>query len=156
MPLDVNGIWQYEETETAAPFSTVLNRLADSVSDTVAPHVHDTGWVTIPTSLASPWTASMKARRIGSEVRWKGSVDPNSTVWGAINNPTTVVDLTADANWAQFIPVDTHLCLLSANTANSAAVAFRVGIQSNGLIVVRCNTTNYAFGVNLHTGYYAN
>ena len=154
MPLDANGIWQYEETETAAPFSTVLNRLASSVSDVLAPHVHDTGWVNVATSLPSPWTGSMKARRIGSQVRWKGSVDPNSTNWGAINNAQTLVDLNSDPDWVQFKPVDSMPFLLSANTANSSAVAFRTVVQSNGLIVARCNTTNYTFGVNLVCDYY--
>lgn len=35
MPLDSNGVWQYEETETATPFSTLLNKLASSVSTQV-------------------------------------------------------------------------------------------------------------------------
>lgn len=154
MPLDANGIWQYEETETAAPFSTVLNRLADSVSDAVAPHFPDTGWVNIAIALGAPWTGSLKARRIGSRVSWKGSVDPNATVWGAINNPQTLVDLSpAGLDLPEFIPVDTEIRLLGANTANSAAVVFRCGFQSNGLIVARNNQTNYTFGINVHTTY---
>lgn len=36
MPLDPNGIHQYEESEDAAPFSAMLNRLASSVSSRVA------------------------------------------------------------------------------------------------------------------------
>lgn len=32
MPLDSNGIWQYEESEAASPFSALLNKLASSVS----------------------------------------------------------------------------------------------------------------------------
>jgi hypothetical protein len=156
MPLDANGIWQYVETETAAPVSTMLNRLAGSVSTIVAPIVNDTGWVSIPTSLPAPWIGSMKARRIGSEVRWKGSVDPVSTTWGAINNPQTLVDLTTNPAWAVFIPVDTMPFLLSANTANSSAVVFRATIQSNGLVVARNNQTNYAFGVNVVCDYYVN
>jgi hypothetical protein len=154
MPLDANGIWQYEETEAAAPVSTMLNRLAGSVSDVVEPIANDTGWVSVPIALGAPWTGSLKARRIGSEVRWKGSVDPVSTTWGAINNPQTLVDATNFP--ADMIPVDTHVFLLSANTANSAAVVFRCGIQSNGLIVARNNQTNYAFGINLVADYYVN
>jgi hypothetical protein len=156
MPLDANGIWQYEETEAAAPISTMLNRLAASVSGILAPIVHDTGWVTIPTSLPSPWTSTMKVRRIGSAVRWKGSVDPVSTTWGAINNPQTLVDLTSNPAWAQFIPVDTMPFLLAANTANSSAVVFRATFQSNGLVVARNNQTNYNFGVNTVADYYVN
>lgn len=151
MALDANGIWQYQETDAAAPVSTMLNLLADSVSDVVGPHTHDTGWTTVPIALASPWTGSLKVRKIGSRVNWKGSVDPNSTTWGAINNPQTLVDATSFPSWA--IPVDTHVFLLSANTANSSAVVFRCGFQSNGLIVARNNQTNYTFGVNVVASY---
>lgn len=35
MPLDANGIHQYTETETVAPFSEFMNRLAGSVSDEI-------------------------------------------------------------------------------------------------------------------------
>lgn len=35
MPIDANGIYQYAEDETRSPFSTVLNRLAASVSTVV-------------------------------------------------------------------------------------------------------------------------
>lgn len=154
MPLDVNGIWQYEETETVAPFSTMLNRLADSVSDTVAPHVHDTGWVTIPTTLPAPWTSSLKARRIGSRVSWKGSVEPNSTTWGAINNPQTVVNNLSTTH-PEFVPVDSMPFLLSSAVASSANITFRASIQSNGLIVIRNDQTNYAFGVNVVCDYLA-
>ena len=152
MPLDVNGIWQYEETENVSPFSDLLNQLAESVSDTVAPHVHDTGWVTIPTTLGSPWTSTLRARRIGSRVNWKGSVDPNSTNWGAINNPQTIVSDLATTH-PEFVPVDTMPFLFSANTPNSAPAQFRANIQSNGLIVARCSETNYAFGMNVVCDY---
>lgn len=36
MPIDGNGIYQYEESDTAAPFSDMLNRLAGSVSSRIA------------------------------------------------------------------------------------------------------------------------
>lgn len=39
MGLDANGIWIYDESEAAAPVSAMLNRLADSVSDQIAPVV---------------------------------------------------------------------------------------------------------------------
>ena len=38
--LDSNGIWIYDENEDAAPFSTMLNRLGESVSDVVEPLVN--------------------------------------------------------------------------------------------------------------------
>jgi hypothetical protein len=157
MGLDANGIWQYDESETAAPVSTVLNRLAQSVSDVVAPISHDTGWVNVATALASPWTSTLKVRRIGDLVTWKGTVDPNSTHWGAINNAQTIANISAGGlNLPEFIPVDTVPKLCAANTANSSAVAFRATIQSNGLIVGRCNTTNYAFGICLEVQYLVN
>ena len=152
MPLDANGIHQYTETETAAPFSTLLNRLAGSVSNVLGPVVNDTGWVAIPTALPSPWTSSLKARRIGSVVRIKGEVSANGTVWGAIDNPQTIVtDLDP-----RFVPVDSMPFLCASNQANSSDTQFRTVVQSNGLIVSRCNKTNYAQGVNIVIDYLIN
>ena len=154
MGLDANGIWIYDESETAAPVSTVLNRLADSVSDVVGPISHDSGWVNIPTALASPWTSTLKGRRIGDHVTLKGTIDPNSTNWGAINNAQTLVDAAGMPD--DLTPVDSVIKLCAANTANSSAVAFRCAVQSNGLIVARCNTTNYTFGIVIAVEYLAN
>lgn len=145
MALDANGIWQYTEAETNAPFSTVLNRLAGSVSAAVGPQIHDTGWVAIPTALGSPWTSTLKARRIGSRVSWKGEVSANGTVWGAIDNPQTLVS----GLDSRFVPIDSVQFLAASNQANSSATQFRCVVQSNGLVVARCNVTNYAQGVAL-------
>lgn len=152
MPLDSNGIWQYTESETAAPFSTVLNRLAGSVSSVLAPFVLDTGWVAVPTTLPSPWVGSLFARKVGSRVEWKGAIEANGTVWGAINNPQTVVA----AFPAQFRPIDSKPFLLTSTVAASAHVQFRAVFQSNGQLVIRCSEANYSFGCNVVATYLAN
>lgn len=156
MPLDANGIWQYTESETAAPFSAVLNRLAQSVSDVVEPHVHDSGWTPIPIALPSPWTGSAMARRVGHLIEWKGNILPNATNWGAINNPQTLIDLTVDPDFAEFIPVETRLRILGSNVPSSAGDIFRTTFQSSGLVVARSNVTNSTRGITLDSLFPAN
>lgn len=79
MPLDSEGIWQYEETDDASPVSGMLNLLAGSVSteiaDVRANLLADTGWVNL--TLINSWTAlegTPAVRRIGEFVFAKGSV----------------------------------------------------------------------------------
>lgn len=65
MPLD-DGIWRYDEGESASPtFSELLNRLGDSVRAALAQS--DTGWVS-----AVGGETNVIWRRIGKtvEVRW--------------------------------------------------------------------------------------
>ena len=67
---DSNGIWIYDENEDAAPFSTMLNRLGESVSDVVEPLVIDSGWVNL--DIASGWTA--QSGRPPQARYWRGEV----------------------------------------------------------------------------------
>lgn len=80
MPLDSFGIWQYTESETAAPVSTMLNRLAGSVSDAAGPYIIDTGWVDC--ALSANTTADTghmaRARRVGKWVRVEGRLRRDS------------------------------------------------------------------------------
>lgn len=79
MPLDSNGIWQYEESESdVAPFSTFLNKLAGSVSDVVEPMVQPgpTGWTSsgvVAGTGVSLSTVQYSVDRWG-EVSWRGEV----------------------------------------------------------------------------------
>lgn len=80
MGLNAQGIWIYDETEDAAPVSTMLNRLGDSVSDAIEPFIGDTGWVAL--TLLSGFGGTLFARRRASNVFVRGLVTPN-TSWGA-------------------------------------------------------------------------
>ena len=140
MPLDSNGIWQYEESETAAPVSTMLNRLAKSVSDAVAPLVTDTGWVNV--SLASGITAisgyPLQVRRIGPIVYLQGRVQGLPA-----NTQTTITGSSLDA---EFVPgVPTFDLGLIPNGALPSSQYARVFVQSNGNIGVRTNTNTDAY-----------
>jgi hypothetical protein len=83
MPLDSEGIWQYEETDDASPVSGLLNLLAASTSTQIADVRSnlpaDTGWVNL--TLLNSWTASEgtpAVRRIGEMVFAKGVVTGGS------------------------------------------------------------------------------
>ena len=74
MGLDANGVWQYTETETVAPFSAMLNRLAGSVSGKIAPLIVDTGWVNLILSsgTTTPTGYTAQVRRCGNWVSVRG------------------------------------------------------------------------------------
>lgn len=55
MPLDANGIWIYDEFEDAAPFSTLLNKLAQSTSDAIEAAVQGGTWTNAGILYASNW-----------------------------------------------------------------------------------------------------
>ncbi len=99
MALDSNGIWSYEETDSEATASDLLNLLADSTSNTVAdlqaqvdskqPLLGDTGWIDATLSNAFvKYNASslVQYRRIGSQVQIRGIVKPaNATIADSIS-----------------------------------------------------------------------
>lgn len=78
MGLDANGIWQYDESESAAPFSEVLNRLAGSVSDVVEPMVQPGAipWTNAGLGVGSGLTLSSAAYTVDpfGLVSWRGEI----------------------------------------------------------------------------------
>lgn len=132
MPLDANGIWQYEETETAAPFSAMLNRLAGSVSDAVGPHITDTGPVNV--SLAAGITSlsgyTLIVRRIGPVVYMRGRIT-GLTV--DTNNAVTSTPLAA-----QFRPgVPIQDLPMPTNSSTGVLTAVRAWVTSSGDLSMR-------------------
>lgn len=109
----------------------------------------DTGWVAIPTTLPSPWTSTLNARRIGNRVELRGAIDPNGTVWGAINNVQTLVNNLP----AQFTPSANRVYVLPSGLPDSAGIVFRVSVASNNVIQGRCSATNHANSVYLNVSY---
>lgn len=146
MPLDSNGIWQYEETESAAPVAAMLNRLAGSVSDVVAPLIGDTGWEVLP--LVSGFSGSLLARRIGSRVNVRGTVAPD-TNWGAANTNVEIVNAMPE----QYRSVAAFVTI-GATTAGTTATFFRIAL-SGALINVRPSTASHTGGVYINLDYLA-
>lgn len=108
----------------------------------------DTGWVTIPTTLGSPWTSTLKGRRIGNRVELKGEIDPSGTHWGAINNAQTVVNNLP----ANFGPTTSRVFILASGLPDSAGIAFRVSVTGSS-IIGRCSATNHASSVFINVSY---
>ena len=99
--------------------------------------VYDTGWVTVPA--AAGFTSALEVRRIGHLVIYRGTLSP-TTNWGAANSlqmPVAVGGIPAEFRF----PLS--LIWIGASGATSAANLFRVAIQSNGGIQVRCNTATH-------------
>lgn len=140
MPLDTNGIWQYDESETAAPVSTMLNRLAQSVSDAIGPLVIDTGPVAV--DLVAGITAisgyPVEVRRIGPWVHVQGRVQGLTAA-----TQTTITDTPLDEEFRPGVPTF-DLGII----ANSASTKARVYVQSTGHIGIRTDsgTDGYIFG----------
>lgn len=78
MALDANGIWRFEESEPASPFSEVLNRLSDSVSDVVEPMVQPgpIDWTSAGLVVGSGLTLTGAAYKVDpfGMVSWRGEI----------------------------------------------------------------------------------
>lgn len=78
MPLDANGIHQYDESETAAPVSDLLNRLAQSVSDAIEPLVQPgpTDWTNSGLVVGAGLTLTGAAYKVDpfGLVTWRGEI----------------------------------------------------------------------------------
>lgn len=80
MGLDANGIWIYDEFEDAAPFSTLLNKLAQSTSDAVEGAVLGGGWSNSGILWGTNWEDYQPAVAnnhveysvVGLDVVWRG------------------------------------------------------------------------------------
>lgn len=98
MALDANGVWQYEETDSEATASDLLNLGMASVStrintlqadiDGKEPELGDTGWVAVPVGSGySAYTGyEPQVRRIGSVVHWRGGWDDTGLSASANHN----------------------------------------------------------------------
>lgn len=104
---------------------------------TYQPLIPDSGPVAIPA--ATGFGSALVARRIGDTVQFQGTLSTD-TNWGAANSlqmPVAVGGIPAD------LRPDVSLIWIGASGATSAANLFRVAIQSNGGIQVRCNTATH-------------
>lgn len=76
--LDSNGIWIYDENEDAAPFSVLLNRLGQSVSDVVQPLVNPgpTDWTSVGITAGPNITLANVAYTVDpfGLVSWRGEL----------------------------------------------------------------------------------
>lgn len=128
---------------------TVLERLILQLRIIFTPGVvYDTGWVAVPA--AAGFTSSLEVRRIGRSVKTRGALTPTVN-WGAANsmqNPVAAGGIPADARPA------TNLNYICPTTAGTAATIFRVVIQSNGGVSVRCDTGAFVSGVSVSVGYF--
>lgn len=100
--------------------------------------VYDTGWVAVPA--AAGFTSALFVRRIGHSVMLRGTLLP-AVDWGAANSLQMPVAVGG-------VPVQFRspisMIIIGASGATSAANIFRVAVQSNGGIQVRCNTAAHA------------
>lgn len=107
----------------------------------------DTGWVSV--TAAAGFSSSLEVRRIGHNVTLRGTLLP-TTDWGAANSLQQAV--AAGGIPAEFrSPIS--LTILGATGATTAATIFRVAIQSNGGIQVRCSTAAHTNSCSVNLTY---
>lgn len=147
MGLNAEGLWIYDELEDAAPVSTMLNRLADSVTDVVTPLIGDTGWVAL--TLLAGFGGTLFARRRASNVFIRGLVTPNVS-WGGGLTDNQICNTVP----VQFRPVAAHV-EICASQSPSDATYFRVA-SATSIISVRSPTGGgYTPGVYINYDYMA-
>jgi hypothetical protein len=130
--LDSNGIWIYDENEDAAPFSTMLNRLGESVSSAVSHVAPASAWTSGAPWLASGYTSNgLQVRKFGDMVFWRGRLGV-STNWGNANATNTV----ATGIPAEYRPA-AEMGWINTAVLNSAGLVFQVRITAGGTITVR-------------------
>jgi len=150
MGLDGNGIWQYDESEDAAPFSEMLNRGQQSVSDAIEQLVYASGPHNVP-GAEGVATSTLQVERVGRMVEITGSLTPTPN-WGALNALTIPVGVGG-------IPADCapgvsriYTCPAGGGTAS---VVWRVTINADGSIQARCNTASATTVLHLTLGWLA-
>lgn len=111
---------------------------------TYEPLIPDGGWVAIPA--AAGFTSSLNARLVGGRVQFRGTLLPN-TDWGAANSLQQPV---ATGGVPAELRPPISLIYIGASGAGLATVVFRVAIQSNGGIQVRCNTAAHTNSVSVN------
>lgn len=109
---------------------------------------YDTGWLAVPA--AAGFTSSLEVRRIGRDVKMRGALTPTVN-WGAANSmqtPVAVGGIPAGCRPA------TNLNYIMPTTAGTAATIFRVVVQSNGGMSVRCDTATFVSAVSVSASYF--
>lgn len=109
---------------------------------------YDTGWLAVPA--AAGFTSSLEVRRIGRDVKMRGALTP-TTNWGAANSMQTPVAVGGIPSGCR--PA-TNLNYIMPTTAGTAATIFRVVVQSNGGMSVRCDTATFVSAVSVSAGYF--
>lgn len=146
MPLDSNGIWIYQESDSASPFSDTLNLLADSTSDAIE-DVNDrvdtlipvTPWTNLALSTTSS-TANFKLYGAGGDgpvrySRWGRMVQVHGVV-----SPNTAAAVTAvngsswsDPNRIAVLPVGARpASTMTMVMANSGTGTWVINVTANG------------------------
>lgn len=109
--------------------------------------IPDQAWQSI--AVIAGFTSALQYRRRGQRVTIRGTITP-SVDWGAVNSlqmPVAVGTLPVGV-----APPVSHT-IVCATSAGQATVVFRVVIQSNGGIQVRCNTAAHPSAVNINFDY---
>ncbi len=110
--------------------------------------VWDTGWVSVPA--AAGFTSALFVRRIGHDVKMRGTLTP-TVDWGAANSLQTPVAVGG-------VPLEFRspvtLSILGPSGAATAATIMRVAVLSNGGIQVRCSAAAHPNSVSINFSYF--
>lgn len=108
----------------------------------------DTGWVAVPA--AAGFTSSLEVRRRDGRAMLRGTLLP-VTDWGAANSLQQPV---AAGGIPAGLRTPISLVWTGPTGATTAAIIFRIAVQSNGGIQVRCNTAAHTSSCSANFGYF--
>lgn len=108
----------------------------------------DTGWIAVPA--AAGFTSSLEVRRRDGRAMLRGTLLP-VTDWGAANSLQQPV---AAGGIPAGLRTPISLVWIGPTGATTAAIIFRVAVQSNGGIQVRCNTAAHTSSCSANFGYF--
>lgn len=111
----------------------------------------DSGWLPITADTANGFSSALEGRRIGERIVLRGSLGP-STNWGTANSAQQPV---ATGGVPALLSPPVSLLVACTTTAGVATVVFRVAIQSNGGIQVRCDTASHTGSCAINLDYLA-
>lgn len=159
--LDAEGVYRYDETDDASPFSDLLNLLAGSVSTVISglrnritslENPADTGWVPITPAntgnAATSWNAptggsAMQVRKRLGRIQWRGVQRNNSGVIAAGTHTIGTLPV-------GMAPPAAHYCFVPGWVSGGAGPSpvVEIIVSSTGTIqaVVPGNTT----GLRMH------
>jgi hypothetical protein len=109
---------------------------------------YDTGWIAVPA--AAGFTSSLEVRRRDGRAQLRGTLVP-TVDWGAANSLQQPV---AAGGIPAGLRTPISLVTLGPSGATTAATIFRVAVQSNGGIQVRCNTAAHTNSCSVNFPYF--
>jgi len=140
MGLNSKGIWEFDESESAAPFSTVLNRLANSVTAALGHASGDTGWTDTGLVYGSNWSSlggnfPVRYRIKGGVVYWNGLLRRDANLSGGQTSTPLTIPAGVRPNTNRIASCMSSATWSTSNTSGHTHLVINDGSQGPNLRV---------------------